>query len=215
MADYTPKNWQNYPSEQTPILAEDLTRMEQQILDTKTSLSNLRTRFDRFHDSFSMNLESLIDGVFPTYIKVIYDETISSESTLKGNPSYYLIPADEFDPAIDGLLVWRDSTNLVPRMILDTPQYWFETIQQDGTNYVKIIFDSSIFAAASSGEIVNFVVYQKPESGSSVTQGISYAYAYGTAAGSSDNAENQRNGVSGGTAQGLADVLGTWDSHQM
>lgn len=211
MADYTPKNWQNYPSEQTPILAEDLTRMEQQILDTKTSLSNLRTRFERFHDSFSMNLESLIDGVFPTYIKVIYDETISSESTLKGNPSYYLIPAAEFDPAIDGLLVWRDSTNLVPRLLQDGSEWYrFETIQQDGTNYVKIIFDSSIFAAASSGEIVNFVVYQKPESGSSVNQGLSYTYAHGAATGSSDSAENQRNGVSGGTAQGLADVLETW-----
>lgn len=94
-----------------------------------------------------------LDSVFPEWIKTVVDEIVTEESTLYGNDPYILVPSSAFDPSRDGLLVWRNRTELIPRSFLV-----FDTVSVP--NKVKISFN--LTAEFQIGNRVEVTTYEKP-----------------------------------------------------
>lgn len=99
-------------------------------------------------------------GVNPDWEVESFTDRINAESPLVESPPYFLIPASKFNCAKDGLLVWRNVTELIhPRW------YTFDTTSVAGQ--VKIIFTTSSRVWFKPGDRYEFTVYRKSNSGSS------------------------------------------------
>lgn len=78
-------------------------------------------------------------------------ETVTTSSTLYGASPYYNIPNASFDCAVNGLLVWKNGKQLIPKSY-----YTFDTTTVIG--FVKIDFNLPNFF--DSDDTVTFAVYK-------------------------------------------------------
>lgn len=111
-----------------------------------------------------------LSSVYPEYTRNIYSETIEDiSSTLYGDNPYYVISAESFTPGVDGIIIWKNGSYMIP-----PAQYSFEEIT--GSN-IKISFHMG--GNFDLGDTIVFGIYHKPSSGTP-PYGISTAQAYGT-----------------------------------
>ncbi|MBQ2175497.1 MAG: hypothetical protein II453_10700 [Alphaproteobacteria bacterium] len=113
----------------------------------------------------------MLSSVYPEYTRNIYSETIEDiSSTLYGDNPYYVISTDNFAPGVDGIIIWKSGSYMIP-----PAQYSFEEITG---NNIKISFHMG-GSSFEIGDIVYFTIYKKPTSGS-LSYGVSTAHANGT-----------------------------------
>ena len=111
-----------------------------------------------------------LSSVYPEYTRNIYSEIIEDiSSTLYGDNPYCVISAESFTPGVDGIIIWKNGSYMIP-----PAQYSFEEITGDN---IKISFHMG--GNFDLGDTIVFGIYHKPSSGS-LSYGVSTAHANGT-----------------------------------
>lgn len=134
----------NLETIRTAIYGKD---MRQAIYESFRYLSDM--------SEISAYIKSAFAGVFPEIPVMNTIENVTTSSTLYGQTPYFLLNKGEFDCTIDGLLVWKNTRQLIPKAY-----YTFDTGSVNGK--VKIDFNLPLFF--NDGDTVLFSVYRKSDS---------------------------------------------------
>lgn len=163
---YTPKTWKNYPDTSTPIMADDLNRIETavgkmaSVFQSQTDISKTITQF----------ILSSINALHPEYTVNEFSETVETEAD---TTMACHVDLNTYNPeSSDGLLITADG-------ILISPTGYTTAVE---SNAAVIRFGTS--AGLAVGQTVDFYVYHKPQTG-----GISVGQSIAITTGTSDSIE--------------------------
>lgn len=123
--------------------------MRKAIHDAISDLANNYTSSGEVKNAFA--------GVFPEYNPISTLITITSNSSLMEEHPYLTISDESFRPAVDGLLMWRNSLVLIP-----VTMYSFD--EQSDPGRVRVYFNAGL--SFQERETLRYTIYKKPQTNS-------------------------------------------------
>lgn len=160
MIDFTAKTWVDYPDTSTPIMADDLNRIE-------TAVGEMASVFQSQADiakAITQFILNSIGGLYPEYTTTTFSETVETEAD---TAMACHVDLNTYNPEnSDGLLITADG-------ILISQTGYTTAVE---SNAAVIRFGTS--AGLAVGQTVDFYVYHKPQTGGG-SVGQSYAITTG------------------------------------
>lgn len=163
--NYETKEWKNYPDTSTPIMAEELNRMERGISSAVSGLNSLELSTETALITY---IKRAIDCLYPhDYSPTKIEATVGEDFYTYSGDSWFMydISDDVFDPETDGLFVWRNDTELIAKSLYSLSRVLKpdENVTTWATNTTKLDLQD--------GDKVEFLIYKN--SAATVTAGES------------------------------------------